>query len=64
VEDHNAVVALTDLADATGLHPKEISLDGKLGLAIGARGKGSAMAHYELWEDSWGDSWGHQKAPG
>ncbi len=42
-----AVEALTDLADVTGLHPKDIALDGKLGLAIGARGKGNASAHYE-----------------
>lgn len=42
-----AVEALMDLADVTGLHPKDIALDGKLGLAIGARGKGNASAHYE-----------------
>jgi hypothetical protein len=42
-----ALEALTDLTDVLGLHPKDISLDGKLGLAIGARGKGLAMAHYE-----------------
>ena len=42
-----ALEALTDLADVTGLHPKDIALDGKLGLAIGARGKGNASAHYE-----------------
>ncbi len=41
------VEALTDLADLTGLHPKDIALNGKLGLAIGARGKGNASAHYE-----------------
>lgn len=41
------VEALTDLADVTGLHPKDIALNGKLGLAIGARGKGNASAHYE-----------------
>ena len=39
--------ALADLADATGLDDQHISLGGKLGLAIGARGKGTAMAHYE-----------------
>jgi hypothetical protein len=42
-----AVEALTDLADALGLHPKDIALDGNLGLAIGARGRGGAVAHYE-----------------
>jgi hypothetical protein len=42
-----AVEALTDLADALGLHPKDIALNGKLGLAIGARGRGGAVAHYE-----------------
>ena len=41
------VEAIADLADITGLHPRDISLDGKLGLAIGARGHGGAMAHYE-----------------
>lgn len=41
------VEALTDLADVTGLHPKDIAIDGKLGLAIGARGRGGASAHYE-----------------
>ena len=42
-----ALEAITDLADVTGLHPKDIALDGNLGLAIGARGKGVAAAHYE-----------------
>ncbi|MCC7334439.1 MAG: hypothetical protein IT422_05065 [Pirellulaceae bacterium] len=42
-----AVEALTDLADTLGLHPNDIALEGKLGLAIGARGKGLAAAHYE-----------------
>lgn len=41
------VEAIADLADVTGLHPKDISLDGKLGLAVGARGHGTAAAHYE-----------------
>lgn len=41
------VEAITDLADVVGLHPKDFSLGGKLGLAIGARGKGNASAHYE-----------------
>jgi hypothetical protein len=42
-----AVEALTDLADTLGIHPKDIAIDGKLGLAIGARGQGGAVAHYE-----------------
>ena len=42
-----AVESLVDLADVVGLHPKDIALDGKLGLAFGARGKGTASAHYE-----------------
>lgn len=41
------VEAITDLAEVIGVHPKDFSLDGKLGLAIGARGKGNASAHYE-----------------
>jgi 2'-5' RNA ligase len=43
----HVVGALTDLAEATGLKPEDISLNGKLGLAIGARGHGGASAHYE-----------------
>jgi hypothetical protein len=39
--------ALLDLADVTGLPIEGISLGGKLGLAIGARGVGGALAHYE-----------------
>jgi hypothetical protein len=39
--------ALVDLADVTGLPDRAISLDGQLGLAFGARGKGRAAAHYE-----------------
>ena len=39
--------AFADLADVTGLPDSAISLGGKLGLAIGARGKGTALAHYE-----------------
>jgi hypothetical protein len=36
-----------DLANLLGLPPKAISLDGELGIAFGARGSGSAAAHYE-----------------
>lgn len=42
-----ATEALTDLADTLGIHPKDVALDGRLGLAIGARGNGNASAHYE-----------------
>ncbi len=39
--------SFADLADILGLPDKFISLGGQLGLAIGARGKGTASAHYE-----------------
>ena len=39
--------AFADLADVVGLPDSAMSLDGVLGLAIGARGKGNASAHYE-----------------
>lgn len=39
--------ALKDLADVLGLPDKMISFNGRLALAIGARGKGTALAHYE-----------------
>lgn len=39
--------AMVDLADVTGLPDRAMSLDGQLGLAFGARGKGRASAHYE-----------------
>lgn len=42
-----AAESLTDLADILQLDPHAIALDGKLGLAIGARGTGTALAHYE-----------------
>jgi hypothetical protein len=42
-----AAEALTDLADVLGIHPKDVALDGRLGLAIGARGRSGAAAHYE-----------------
>lgn len=47
---NRAYDALMDLADAVGVPPKALSLNGSLGLAFGARGKGgrnSAAAHYE-----------------
>lgn len=42
-----AAEALVDLADAIGLPDHAIGLNGTLGLAIGARGRGGAAAHYE-----------------
>ena len=39
--------AMLDLGDLTGLPLEALSLGGKLGIAIGARGKGRALAHYE-----------------
>ena len=42
-----AAEALVDLADAIGLPDRAIGLNGTLGLAIGARGRGGAVAHYE-----------------
>lgn len=47
---NHAYDALHDLATVTGLSPKDISLNGKLAIAFGARGHGgkhSARAHYE-----------------
>lgn len=46
----NAYDALSDLAAALGIPTQAISLNGKLGLAFGARGKGgknAAAAHFE-----------------
>jgi len=39
--------ALMDLANIVGVPPKAMSLEGTLGLSFGARGKGSAAAHFE-----------------
>lgn len=39
--------AFADLSDAIGLSDHEMSLGGQLGIAFGARGKGTASAHYE-----------------
>lgn len=47
---NNAYDGLLDLADVIGVSPKALSLNGRLGLAFGARGSGgknSAAAHYE-----------------
>lgn len=39
--------ALMDLSNITGVPPKALSLEGQLGFAFGANGRGKAMAHYE-----------------
>ncbi len=39
--------AFHDLADVLGIDDKDVSLNGRLAIAFGARGKGSALAHYE-----------------
>lgn len=44
---NEAYDALLDLADILGIPSQAISLNGSLGLALGARGKGSASAHFE-----------------
>lgn len=42
-----AALAFHDLAEVTGLPQKMASFNGRLGLAIGARGRKGALAHYE-----------------
>lgn len=44
---NEAYDAFMDLAEVTGLSPRALSLNGELGLSFGARGSGSANAHYE-----------------
>src|SRR5690606_29884440 len=44
---NEAYDALHDLAEIIGVPTRAISLDGTLGLAFGARGKGWASAHFE-----------------
>ena len=45
---NRAYDALMDMADAVDIPPKAVSLNGTLGLAFGARGRGGrAAAHYE-----------------
>ncbi len=39
--------ALLDLSKALSISPTDISLGGKLSIAFGSRGSGSALAHYE-----------------
>lgn len=42
-----AAEAFSDLADMLGISDKDISLNGRLAMAFGARGSGPALAHYE-----------------
>lgn len=42
-----ATEALMDLADILGIPESSMSLGSSLGIAFGARGKGTALAHYE-----------------
>ena len=44
---NNAYDAFNDLAELLNVPPKAMALDGTLGLAFGARGRGKALAHYE-----------------
>ena len=39
--------ALYDFSEVLGIPPKTVSLNGRLSVALGARGKGRAAAHYE-----------------
>jgi hypothetical protein len=43
--------ALHDLVDVLGLAPAQVSFHGRLGVALGARGRGKAAAHYEPGRD-------------
>jgi len=47
VDINEAFDAFMDLAEALGIPPRAVSLDGSLGLAFGARGHAGAAAHYE-----------------
>lgn len=44
---NHAYEAFTDLAIALGISASKIAFDGRLSIAFGARGRGSASAHYE-----------------
>ncbi len=41
------IASMYDLEDMTGLNISQINKDGKLGIAFGSRGSGSALAHFE-----------------
>ncbi|WP_411350861.1 LPD1 domain-containing protein [Moraxella lincolnii] len=47
---NSAYDGLMDLAKTLNIEPKAIGLNGTLGIAFGARGSGSASAHYEAQE--------------
>lgn len=62
--------AFHDLAKALDIQPEDVSLNGRLAIAFGARGQGSALAHYEIEREvinitkmrgagSLGHEWGH-----
>lgn len=44
---NQAYDALMDLADVIGVPPKALSLEGRLGIGFGSRGRGRASAHFE-----------------
>ncbi|MDA5548337.1 LPD5 domain-containing protein [Yersinia massiliensis] len=46
-ELNDAYDSLVDMAELLNVPPKALSLNGELGLAFGARGKGGTKAHYE-----------------
>ena len=43
----SAAAAMMDLSDVVGIDAKSLAFGGRLALALGARGKKGAMAHYE-----------------
>ena len=45
--EYNLCSAMNDLSCALGIPLHSVSLGGQLSIAIGARGKGTALAHYE-----------------
>lgn len=47
VHVNRAAEALADLADGLGIDRKQVSVNGRLALAFGARGSGPFLAHYE-----------------
>jgi hypothetical protein len=44
---NQAYDAFMDLADVIGVPPKALSLEGRLGIGFGSRGRGRASAHFE-----------------
>lgn len=43
----NLAAGFADLCDVLGIRDDQVSLNGRLALAVGARGHGGALAHYE-----------------